>query len=417
MRRCRMKKSHHCGILRIGLVVNTSSKPSSDVLLGAVSCLRSYGIVRPLLFLANGGTRPENIKVFAGNDIDGLLFCGVRREVVCEFFRLMPDHPPLVVCVYTPFLEEERKLMGNGGQVVLDNEAIGEKAAEFFIGHGLRHFAFLGSNVYRERIAGRIRRAAFKEAISARLGDIGTFSEHMVGILADNEDFWEVGLGNSERWAKSLPLPCGILVNGDREAFNLINLCMRMGIDVPEKVEILGINNAHGFCEQSSPTISSIFPGTDALAQSAVRMLMELVANPALPEEKRFERVAAMRLVERGSTSCGRNYGNVITKVREYVRLNACSGIGVPEVVKHVGISRRLLEKRIRESMDMSLLELIQSVRLANVCRLLTTTDLTITEVTLQSGYELTSNLGTIFRKKYGMSMREYRNRHADRLR
>ena len=65
----------------------------------------------------------------------------------------------------------------------------------------------------------------------------------------------------------------------------------------------------------------------------------------------------------------------------------------------------------------MSLLELIQSVRLANVCRLLTTTDLTITEVTLQSGYELTSNLGTIFRKKYGMSMREYRNRHADRLR
>ena len=409
------KRRRNSGIMHIGLVVNTSSKPSSDVLLGVMSCLRSYGIVTPLFFLANGGTRPENIKAFAGNDIDGLLFCGVRREIVCDFFRMMPDHPPLVLCVYVPLPDEERKLMGNGGQVVLDNEAIGEKAAEFFIGHGLRHFAFLGSNVYRERIAGRIRCAAFKEAIATHLGDMGTFSEHMVGVLADNEDFWEDGGGKSEEWAKSLPIPCGILVNGDREAFNLINLCKNSGIDVPGDVEILGINNAHGFCEQASPTISSIFPGTYALAEAAVRMIMELVANPNLPEERRFERVAAMRLVERGSTSCGRNYGNVVTKVREYVRLNACNGIGVPEIVKHIGISRRLLEKRIRESMDMSLLEMIQTVRLANVCRLLTTTDLTITEVTMQSGYELTSNLGTIFRKKYGMSMREYRNRHSDR--
>ena len=398
----------------IGLVVNTSVKPSVDALIGAMKHIHANNVTRPLLFLASGGTRPENIKAFVENDIDGLLFCGVRKEIVRDFFRIMPDHPPVVICSYAPLSEYERRVMGNGGEVVLDNEAIGEMAAEFFVDHGLKNFAFLGNNVFRERIAGEIRCEAFRRKIADRLGDLATFSKYMVGVVDDNEDFWEIYTVNAEKWLRALPFPCGILVNGDREAFNLINLCTHTGIKIPEQVEILGVNNSYEFCEQASPTISSIIPGTDACAEAAVRMLMDLVENPDMPKEKRFVRVTAAKLFERGSTSSGRNYGNVVTKVREYVRLNACSGIKVPDIVRHVGISRRLLEKRVRESMDMSLLDMIQAMRLANVCRLLSTTEMTITEITMRSGYGLTSNLGNLFKRTYGMTMRKYRKIHRD---
>ena len=45
-------------------------------------------------------------------------------------------------------------------------------------------------------------------------------------------------------------------------------------------------------------------------------------------------------------------------------------------------------------------------------CYLLKTTSLPISDVTQQSGYPLTSNLSMVFKKTYGLSMRQYRKLH-----
>ena len=82
---------------RIGVVINAVLKPSRDVMCDVVHYIHSENLGKPLLFQASGGTLPENIKLFASNNLDGMIFCGVRREVVGAFLRLMPDHPPLVV--------------------------------------------------------------------------------------------------------------------------------------------------------------------------------------------------------------------------------------------------------------------------------------------------------------------------------
>ena len=67
----------------------------------------------------------------------------------------------------------------------------------------------------------------------------------------------------------------------------------------------------------------------------------------------------------------------------------------------------------MREATGQSILEMIQAMRLKNVCRLLTTTTLSISEVTERSGYEFNSNLSSIFRKRFGMTMRDYRRQNA----
>ena len=245
---------------RIGVVINTTFKPARDVHLGIVNCLLSGGIGVPLLFVAGNGTLPANVKAFAEHGLDGMIFCGVRKAIVLEFLSLMPDHPPVVITSHDIFPEGNLEQLGYGGAVVLDNESIGVKAADFFVDHGLRHFAFFASNVCRERIAGAIRRDAFRRRIQERLGAEATFSQCVTGVVADNDDYWEVGNGESEKWVGELPHPCGVLVNEDREAANMLAICKNLGIRVPDDLEILGVNNSHGFCEQAQPAISSLAP-------------------------------------------------------------------------------------------------------------------------------------------------------------
>ena len=114
---------------RIGIVVNTAVKPSRDILLGVMDRIHSANCGKPLLFLAGSATSPANINTFAENGLDGMIFCGVRRDIFVSFGRLMPDHPPVVLCTYAPLTEEELELLGRGGEVVLDNESIGAQAA------------------------------------------------------------------------------------------------------------------------------------------------------------------------------------------------------------------------------------------------------------------------------------------------
>ena len=398
---------------RIGVVINTTFKPARDVHLGIVKYILSGNIGMPLLFIACNGTSPANVKAFAEHDLDGMIFCGVRHDIVRDFLRLMPDHPPVVLSTHAILPESDWELLGCGGVVMLDNESIGVKAADFFVDHGLRHFAFFASNVCRERIAGAIRRDAFHRRIQEKLGAEATFSQCVTGEVADNDDYWELGNGESEKWLGALPHPCGVLVNEDREAANMLAICKNLGIRVPDDLEILGVNNSYGFCEQSQPAISSLAPDYARCAVETVDMLTALIADPGLPRDRRRILVPSCAIIERGSTSSGRDYGHIITHVREFIRQNACNGIGVEDVVKHIGVSRRMLERRVRAATGDSVLQMIRNVRLEKVRALLATTDLPISEITFRSGYDLTSNLGVIFRRTYGMTMSDYRRTHG----
>ena len=394
------------------MVINTSVKPSRDVMLGILRYAQRHGLVRPRLFHASAATSPKNIETFVKSGIDGIVTCGIRRDIMMDFLRMMPNHPPTVVCAYSPIHDSERELLDAGGVVRIDNEAIGHQAADFFLGHGLQHFAFMASNIYRERIAGEIRSAAFEERLRAVLGEHMTFDSFMFGEVAENEDYWDSDTRLEDDFLLSLQKPCGIFVNSDREAFNVIDACRNLGIEIPDHVEVLGVNNSYRLCEPAHPALSSIYPDHAQCAEKAMELLLALIADPDLPAERRNVCISDNKLVERGSTASERDFGHIVSRAREYVRVNACKGIGVPDVVKRVGVSRRTLEKRVRESTGHSVLHMIQNARLDSVCRLLTTTDLSISEVTMHSGYGLTSNLGKLFHKRFHMSMRDYRTKN-----
>ena len=397
---------------RIGMVIGTETKPCRDVVLGIVDQVRSNPELRLRFFHASQATSSDNIAAFASTGVDGVVFCGLPRDVFDRFLAICPDHVPLVLCLYTLPNESDFQNLGWGGAVVINNESIGRRAADFFLDRGLRNFAFLSSFTRREFISGVQRRAAFEKRVRAALGTTLSYAHWTMGSQMPNGDYWDPDEGEMERWVSSLALPCGVFVNGDREALALTRVCGRLGLEVPEKLEILSINNAHGFCERAQPALSSLEPDYRQCAGTAVKMLLELMDDPSLPRGRRLVRISACQLVERGSTSVGRNRGRLVTRAREFIRLHACDGIGVPDVVAALGVSRRLLEKVLREATGQSPLQLIQETRLESCRHLLETTRLSVTEVLKRSGYPLTASPPRLFRKTFGMTMTAYRAAH-----
>ena len=86
--------------------------------------------------------------------------------------------------------------------------------------------------------------------------------------------------------------------------------------------------------------------------------------------------------------------------------LERADEIGVRKVF---GASRRYAENRFKAAVGRTIMEEIRRVKLQRVCALLSETNLSIGEITRQCDFARESHLAYIFRKHYGMPMREYR--------
>jgi LacI family transcriptional regulator len=88
----------------------------------------------------------------------------------------------------------------------------------------------------------------------------------------------------------------------------------------------------------------------------------------------------------------------------------------IEDVLEHVAMSRRNLERRFRRVMQRSLLDEIRRVRLDRAARLLCDTDLDMPRVAEQSGFTNQVRFSTVFREHLGETPTGYRRRHRPHL-
>jgi transcriptional regulator GlxA family with amidase domain len=89
--------------------------------------------------------------------------------------------------------------------------------------------------------------------------------------------------------------------------------------------------------------------------------------------------------------------------------VNAQNPIGVPEIVRHAGVSRRLLEMRFRKTLDCTIQEELQRTRLKRVTALLAESNLSVTAIAKACGFASKSYLGRVFRRAFRTTMSRYR--------
>ena len=403
----------------IGLVVNTFIKPHRDIMLGWMRYGRSRNDIELRFFFASVATSIDNLLEFARSGVHALVLCGLQEETIVNFVKSDNLDIPIVICTHVP-LPIDLNLLPKVGVVQGDNEAIGRHVGEFFLEHGLENFAFMGEsfafmgmNSVRERdYYGQARCTAFRAVVMADDSDGKTFREKTFGVYKANGDCWDQSREQILSWVKRLPLPCGVFVNGDRSAAVFVDVCRSLGRDIPGQIEVVSVNNSYGICEGMGTTISSIQPDFDEVGRQSIEMVLKIAHGVGLTAEDRTVVVSSHTLIERSSSLSGRSHGKIVTRAKEFIKNHACDGISVVDVVKHLGVSRRTLELRVKYATGSSVLGLIRKVRFRNICRLLETTDLPLSEVIIRSGYNLTGNIGVYFKKIFGMTMRQYRKKN-----
>ena len=283
-----------------------------------------------------------------------------------------------------------------------DSQAVGREAANALLKQGIyKSYGYAG---YRTDTDWSLERG---EAFCSELGKAG-FAGRMMD-LAHYKDKVE-DKATVVEWIKGLPKPCGILAACDDRAFEILDICRDAGIKVPAEVGVLGVNNDPQLCENAEPRLSSVQPNFIEEGRLAAELLEIMMSGASIPPKRRLRKVGIRAIVHRESTVAQSEAGKLVQKVLAYIEREAIKGIGVEDVARRFRVSRSLLEMRFRELQRESVYEAMLRIRLEEVKRRLRQTKDSISEITSACGWKNLTPPKTLFKKRFGISMHEYRS-------
>lgn len=212
-----------------------------------------------------------------------------------------------------------------------------------------------------------------------------------------------------EDWLDRLPSPAGVLAANDLTALMVVEACAERGIDVPERLSVLGIDNDELICGHARPPIATVepnFAGAGFLAASTLEGMME--GRPTPREIVVGESVN--RIVVRDSARPCAGKPLLFRRATELIRADAVR-LDVVSLAKALGVSRTHLCEAFRRQ-GKTVAGEIREARYAKVLELLRDPHQAIGPIANFCGWRSETHLMHDFKQRMGMTMREWRRRH-----
>lgn len=284
--------------------------------------------------------------------------------------------------------------------VVTDNAAIGHLAFSYLRSLGLNHFAYspMGQEVWSEQRGAAFLNAAAKEHCQ-------TYRCDPQPADAESHD------SPIDAWLKRLPTPVGLFAANDTCALHVLRACDRLGLQVPERVAVLGVDNDQLINSLAAPALSSIDPNAYAVGYRAAQMLDGLLRGDAQPAKPL--RISPLKVVGRLSTQNLARADPEVAQAMRFIREHVAKPLNVEDVLQAVPLSRRPLEKRFLRRLGCTILDEIHRAKIERAQRLLVESDLTLAGVARACGFASQTRLNIIFKKLTGDTPGEYRQRNA----
>ena len=209
-------------------------------------------------------------------------------------------------------------------------------------------------------------------------------------------------------WMASLPKPGAIMAVHDLRATHVLEAARQRKIDVPGQLAVIGVDNDELLCDFTVPQLTSIFPDHVKEGELAAAALQTLLCQKNRRQTQTF-RSSAKTIVERESTRPISPATHLAEAAMAFIRHNAIKGIGAADVARHLRVSRRLCDLRFRECYGDSILEAILKIRFNELKRRLVSSNIRIGKITAACGFACESHAKRAFKRRFGMSMREWR--------
>ena len=285
--------------------------------------------------------------------------------------------------------------------VHVDDMLIARMAAEHLLERGFHYFGFFGleGENWSER-----RRDCFRHSLRLPSEHVFVF-ETSRRMMAQTP--WDRRQDQIARWLAGLPKPVGVMVATDQHGPHVLEACRRAGIQVPDEVAVVGVDNDETLCEVCNPPLSSVQPGHQVVGYKAAALLDSLLRGGEVPPQPAF--VHPLGVMTRRSTDVLATADRQVAAALRIIRESPGTGLNAAKVIAQLPVSRSVLQRRFRKEIGRSIQAEIINARLNRARQLLAETDLPLAEVAARSGFKHQEYLGAVFKSHFGKTPAEYR--------
>lgn len=283
--------------------------------------------------------------------------------------------------------------------VETDDRAIARLAAEHLVDRGFKHFAYCGDSRFNWS---KWRERSFQEFLQDARRDC-----HLYRAKVSPDAPLEQQVADIAKWVCKLPKPIAIMACYDIRGQQVLEACRNQGLDVPDEVAVIGVDNDTLLCDLSSPPLSSVIPNTERTGYEAAKLLHQMMQGhkPAAAAHL----ISPLGVAARQSTEVLAIEDRHIASALRYIREHAHEQIHINSVMSGLPLSRRAFESRFKKMLGHTPHEEIARVRINRVKELLTETDLSLADIAERTGFRHVEYLSATFKKKAGMPPSWYR--------
>lgn len=383
---------------RILILIDYSSEFSRSILRGLIQYSNDHG---PWLFYR----LPTYYKTLYGKE--GIVEWAKKWEADAILAQWDHEGTNLLSTLNIPIvLQNYRSRSPYFSNLTGDYEGTGTMAAKFFINRRFRNFAFYGN---KGVIWSKERAEGFRREVERVGGNYYYFESEDLGGKE-----WSQTYADLDDWLLNLPKPVALFACDDDFALRLSQICKINNIRIPEEISLLGVDNDELICNLSDPPISSIVTDVDKGGYEAGRLIDRMLKKEI--DEPYDIIIKPTRFELRKSTEKYDIENVYISEVVNYIEDNFRSDIDINSLTQLVPLSRRNLEVKFKEAMRTTIYQFILSCRVDYFANLLLTTDRTLYDMALESGFNDCKNISRIFKKHKGYTPVEFKKKYANNI-
>lgn len=285
-----------------------------------------------------------------------------------------------------------------------DNFKLVKLARDQLIEVGLQRFALFSLPETAQNRWAQERERAFHRLMRADRLDTEIFRG-----CETNAWSWSAAMQGQIAWLRGLPKPIGVIAVTDARARQLMQACTIAGIQVPQQVALIGIDNDPLVRLLTPIALSSVIQGAREIGRAAAHLLYQQLNGMRVGDRKILVPPAGIHVLASSQHQPGRHPH--VMRARHFIRQYACHGIRSDQVAEHVGVSRSSLEAYFRQELRCSVHDEILRCKLDAAKANLQNGDLSIADVAQECGFTSAQYMHLVFKREIGCTPRAYRDR------
>lgn len=286
--------------------------------------------------------------------------------------------------------------------IATDNEAIVRAAYEHLRHRGIERFAYYGVPLDENHRWARERENALLKITKEEGYECQVYRGHTT-----HPETWQYAMNRLTDWIQNLPTPIGIIAVTDSRARHILQACDHLGIEVPDRISVIGIDDDDIARHLSRISLSSVTQGCFEMGYRAAKLLHKQLNNISIGNKKIL--IAPVGVASRQSTDFKSLKDAHVIQAMHFIRQYATKGIKVDQVTDYVGISRSNLEQRFQAERGHSIHTEIHNEKLSRACKMLEETSVAPTEIANICGYPSLQYMYAVFKKHFNQTPKAYR--------